>query len=253
MMSQHYGSPAITVDWESLTDQQKAIIERGPRQTQLVPQMGDAASGLGCSLPNEMVAVWRGTRGVSEILGADDWHRRLFASRGHWSGIGSKALVQDIVITGPAVGIEHGAARVLFDVGMDYIISTEPSRDPHQPQIADALSKVAALERIDTRWDDAEGQAPSLSTIATAQDVLLSLAAVTVRERLPWISPHISATPFGDVTFEWWRDEKQLAIYVSGAGAEFIRTWGEGGSIEMDEADAMSKENQRQFWAWLTE
>lgn len=128
---------------------------------------------------------------------------------------------------------------------------SQPRHRVAGPNIMEDLDRITALTHIDTNWDDAEGESPSAATIGTAQSLLTSLAALVAGEHSPWIHPHISASPFGDVIFEWWNGDKQLSIYVSGDEAEYIQTWGHGESVEMDDGDATSDENRRKFWSWF--
>lgn len=129
---------------------------------------------------------------------------------------------------------------------------SQPRHRVADPNIVEDLDRITALRHIASDWDGAAGEAPSAATIGTAQSVLTSLAALVAGEHLSWAHPHISASPFGDVIFEWWNGDKQLSIYVSGNEAEYIQTWGEGESVEMEDGDATSDENRRGFWSWFT-
>lgn len=119
------------------------------------------------------------------------------------------------------------------------------------PNIVEDLDKITALRHIASDWDGVVGVSPSATTIATAQSMLTSLAVLVAGEHSSWVHPHISASPFGDVIFEWWNGDKQLSIYVSGDEAEYIQTWGHGESVGMDDGDVTSDETRREFWSWF--
>jgi hypothetical protein len=252
MMSQHYGSPAITVDWESLTDQQKAIIERGPRQTQLVPQMGDAASRLGHSLPDEMVAIWRGARDVSEILGADDWHRRLFASRGHWSGIGSKAPVQDVVITGPKAGIDRRAMALPYDAGVDYVISTETSYGSIPLGISAAIHQLDEFRDLPPDWNSYGAEPIPEDAIEVARD-LLGAVALRYSDRPDLATPYVvGPIPYGGVQIEWRRPGREIEIEVGPRDyLAYLKIEGYGADRAFSEDEGVSLEDVMELIAWV--
>ncbi len=136
--------------------------------------------------------------------------------------------------------------------GMDNTVSVESSVAVQRPQIEVLHAEIARYEHVDIMWDDELGERPSLTTIRTAQTELIALARLAERERTRWIAPHISATPFGDIAFEWWSDNKQLSIYVSEGEAEYIQTWKDGDSVRMVDGDATSEEKKREFWSWFT-
>jgi hypothetical protein len=41
-----------------------------------------------------------------------------------------------------------------------------------------------------------------------------------------WCRPHISSTEDGEIVFEWWRGNRNLTLYFSDTGAEYIEVWG---------------------------
>ncbi len=167
-------------------------------------------------------------------------------------------VVEDFEMYRRAVGawnivpIEAYTVDMSYHRTMDCVISIERLRDANYLQIAETLKTIAALEHIDTDWDGTEGETPSPITIVTAQGMLTSLAALVAREHMPWIDPHISVTPFGDIIFEWWGEDKQLSIYISGDEAEYIQTWGEDDSVDQIDGDATSDETRWKFWSWFT-
>ena len=48
-----------------------------------------------------------------------------------------------------------------------------------------------------------------------------------------WSRPHISSTESGEVVFEWWHNHRNLTLYFSDDGAEYIDAWGPDMDHEM--------------------
>jgi len=48
-----------------------------------------------------------------------------------------------------------------------------------------------------------------------------------------WRRPHISSTEAGEVVFEWWHNERNLTLYFSDDGPEYIEVWGTNMDDEM--------------------
>ena len=48
-----------------------------------------------------------------------------------------------------------------------------------------------------------------------------------------WRRPHISSTEDGEVVFEWWQGKRNLTLYFSDNGAEYIEVWGPDMDNEM--------------------
>ena len=65
-----------------------------------------------------------------------------------------------------------------------------------------------------------------------------------------WRRPHISSTEAGEIVFEWWRGTRNLTLYFSDDGAEYIEVWGP----DMENEMIFGPLNNWSFsnaWLWL--
>jgi hypothetical protein len=114
-----------------------------------------------------------------------------------------------------------------------------------------AMVALAALGKRPSAMDGDDAIPPTRETIAAARRWLTNLSQAVSRARLPWLDPHVAATPDGDVLFEWWNGERKLSVYVTSDSAEYIMTWKEAGTIRQDDGDAHGADAQEQIWSWL--
>jgi hypothetical protein len=113
-----------------------------------------------------------------------------------------------------------------------------------------ALRDVQYVAGLQANWDGAGSERPRPSSIANASarlPELCKMAMVAGR----WKAPHVSASEAGEVTFEWWEDERKLIIYFGDAHMEALRVWGADMESEMDHVQAHRTEELASAWAWL--
>lgn len=65
-----------------------------------------------------------------------------------------------------------------------------------------------------------------------------------------WRLPHITSTEAGEIVFEWWRGSRNLTLYFSDAGAEYIQVWGPDIDNEMI-SGPLSNWSFSHAWLWL--
>lgn len=66
-----------------------------------------------------------------------------------------------------------------------------------------------------------------------------------------WVAPHISVDE-DEATFEWWKEERQLAVFVQRSGEVLaIKSWGTNVHSQMEEVQAPTPSELRGLWAWL--
>jgi hypothetical protein len=124
--------------------------------------------------------------------------------------------------------------------------------DKREPlPLTTVMVALAALGKRPAGLVSEDAIPPTREIIAAARRWLAGLSQTVSRVRLPWLDPHIGATPDGDVLFEWWNEERKLSIYVTGDTAEYIMTWKEAGTISQDDGDAQEADTQARLWSWL--
>ena len=64
-----------------------------------------------------------------------------------------------------------------------------------------------------------------------------------------WIVPHITIQD-GDISFEWWHNEKTLSVYVSTSDAWFLQS--AGPASKQFEGSADTADIRQNIWQWLT-
>ena len=73
-------------------------------------------------------------------------------------------------------------------------------------------------------------------TVNAAQTFITRFFLLIVNDGQNWVSPHITTEGDGGISFEWWRKEKVLTIFVDPSGSiESLKTWGPNIWDEMEE------------------
>jgi|SRR3954467_6932383 hypothetical protein len=65
-----------------------------------------------------------------------------------------------------------------------------------------------------------------------------------------WRLPHITSTEAGEIVFEWWRGARNLTLYFSDEGAEYIKVWGPDIDDEMI-SGPLNNWSFSNAWLWL--
>lgn len=103
---------------------------------------------------------------------------------------------------------------------------------PSQPadRLADldidqGLNKIASLAQGSSR-------VPTQAAVELSSEWLRNICKRAVKLG-GWRRPHISSTEAGEVVFEWWNRNRNLTLYFSAEGAEYIEVWGPDMDNEM--------------------
>jgi hypothetical protein len=91
--------------------------------------------------------------------------------------------------------------------------------------IDQGMNKMAALMQGNTR-------VPTQRAAELASEWLY-LAFDRANKLGGWSRPHISSTEAGEMVFEWWHRNRNLTLYFSDGGAEYIEVWGPDMDNEM--------------------
>lgn len=119
-------------------------------------------------------------------------------------------------------------------------------------ELTDTLADLKSLEKLLPGWNGYDVAAPKIEPIQKARKWILEMYEDVRRMRALWHQPHVTADADGDVMFEWWNNERGLAVYVSEDGATYIMDWGTNMETEMEDGEATTPEIRRQLWTWLT-
>jgi hypothetical protein len=109
--------------------------------------------------------------------------------------------------------------------------------------------KIAELLTWPEGWDGHDAPKPNPDSVKHAR-----LWSKELHETLGaglWIEPHISADEEGEVSFEWWKGQKKLTVYVSPREVEYIKVEKVGSSLQMNDGFILSPGECRALWKWL--
>ena len=89
-------------------------------------------------------------------------------------------------------------------------------------------------------------------TIKFAEQFIKHLYDLILTNGLTWLSPHVGTDGAGEVSFEWWRNQNVLTIFVNPSGQiEYLKAWGPHIWREMEEGDSPTDQELLNLWQWL--
>src|SRR5450759_1259694 len=81
--------------------------------------------------------------------------------------------------------------------------------------IKDTLNAVNALLSWGPNWNSYDALEPNPIAVENAKSIIVPLfQTIVVQLGLFWIKPSISASPEGEVVFEWRYGKKKLTLYI---------------------------------------
>ena len=107
------------------------------------------------------------------------------------------------------------------------------------------------LESLQPNWDNRGSLAPSKLTVSVARAWLENLKNAARDAGRAWNQPHISASEDGEVTFEWWKENRKITLYFGGESIEYVKVWGPNIQTEMDTGQVNLADDFRALWTWL--
>lgn len=111
-----------------------------------------------------------------------------------------------------------------------------------------------ALEDLDAGWNGHDVAAPRIEAIHKAAEWIEQIYEEVSRSGLAWRKPHVAADENGDVTFEWWNEDKGLTVYVSVDGnVSYLKDWGLDMEDEMEVGSLSTPEQRHDIWAWFVQ
>lgn len=100
--------------------------------------------------------------------------------------------------------------------------------------------------------DDATSAVPDPWAVARACRWVSALIEDAQHINGIWLTPHVVASPTGEIVFEWKHSTRLLTIYVTERSVEYVQAWGTDINTEMLDGDADNTEERRRLWSWLT-
>lgn len=107
------------------------------------------------------------------------------------------------------------------------------------------------LESLQPDWDNRGSFAPSKLAVSVARTWLESLKDAARDAGRAWSHPHISASEDGEITFEWWKEDRKITLYFSEESIEYVKVWGPNIQTEMDTGQVGLADDFRALWTWL--
>lgn len=120
---------------------------------------------------------------------------------------------------------------------------------PRIPELTSTCSRLDALIDYDDNWDTFGSCRPRHPAILHALTLLPRLFDATSGTG-GWDNPLVGADSEGNVTLEWWCDERYLTLTITDESVDFLRTWGEDTGRDMDDG-ALDFARFKELWGWL--
>jgi len=119
-------------------------------------------------------------------------------------------------------------------------------------ELSETMDELDALGKLLPGWNGYDVAAPKSDSILQAKKWIRQMYEDVTRTKAPWHKPHVAADANGEVIFEWWNDDRGLTIDISNGGATYLIAWGTNMETDMEDGEAMTPEDRRRLWDWLT-
>ena len=114
------------------------------------------------------------------------------------------------------------------------------------------MESFAGLEKLQDNWDEHGSPAPLPTILAYAREVMALLHAGALARGVAWIEPHISSNERGQITLEWWRNERTLTLFVRSAEqVDYLKAWGSNIESEMEDGEVSRLADFAALSRWL--
>lgn len=106
------------------------------------------------------------------------------------------------------------------------------------------------LAQREDNWDGYDSKKPTQLTLARAKLPIEEILESIFAAGYPWFMPFISSDEDGNVTAEWYEEERELHLQIGENVAEYLQVWGTNIDTEMRE-DFIRSEDYLTLWRWL--
>jgi hypothetical protein len=125
-----------------------------------------------------------------------------------------------------------------------------PSQSASDFFLQTAKDSIYRLAHFKANWDGFGSAKPDSVAIQRSVRLLQILHRNVQTTGLPWSDPHVAASEDGNVTFEWWKGQLKLTLYVGPGSVDFIRVWGPNMESEMNDG-VLQGDMFEWLWRWL--
>ncbi len=106
------------------------------------------------------------------------------------------------------------------------------------------------LTQREDNWDGYGSEKPTQLTLYRAKHLIEDLFDCIISAGYSWLMPFISSDEDGNVTAEWYEEERQLHIQIGENEVEYIQVWGTNIDTEMH-VDFLNRDSYQTLWKWL--
>ena len=106
------------------------------------------------------------------------------------------------------------------------------------------------ISQREDNWDGCESKKPTESAIDHAKHTMEELLYSIVWAGNVWLTPRISTDEDGNITAQWYKEERQLHIQIASNSVEYIQVWGPNIDTQMH-VDFLNQDNYLTVWEWL--
>ena len=112
------------------------------------------------------------------------------------------------------------------------------------------LDRFTVLVQREDNWDGYDSKKPTELTLTHAKNLMEEFLDSIISAGYSWRTPFISSDEDGNVTAEWYEEERQLHIQIGENEVEYIQVWGTNIDTEMH-VDFLNRDNYQTLWEWL--
>jgi hypothetical protein len=117
--------------------------------------------------------------------------------------------------------------------------------------IRETLTKIHNLLSLGANWNSYDALPPDPNAVMHAESWITSLFQKVEDLGLLWIKPSVSASPEGEVVFEWRYNKKKLTIYVGEQNIDYVQVWGTDIHSKITDGDIEAISDCELLWMWL--
>ncbi len=117
--------------------------------------------------------------------------------------------------------------------------------------LGETLSRIHSLLSWGENRNSYRALAPDPAAVVRAESWIVSLFQTVEDLGQLWINPSVTASPEGEVLFEWWYGMKKLTIYVGDQNLDYVQVWGTDVHARITDGDIESISDCRILWMWL--
>src|SRR5712692_10927815 len=100
-------------------------------------------------------------------------------------------------------------------------------------------------------WNSYDALAPDLEAIVKAECMIVDLFQTIEQLGLFWIKPNVTASPEGEVVFEWRYGKKKLTIYIGDQSMDYVQVWGTDIHSKITDGEIETNYELQSLWIWL--